>query len=113
MYFFDVFGLHAGVQNNLTFYENGYVTSCTKRNYLLDNYASFHLVIHYCGRAGILNPSFLEIVPYPQFRPVVIRLFPKLTVLTSRDKKACSQTKFQIGNWRIEQLRSNREASVM
>ena len=89
------------------------VTFCTKQNYFLDNYASFELVIHYCGRAGMLNPSFLEIVPHPQFRPVVIGLLPKLAAPAPGHQEACPQTKFQIGNWRVEQLRGDREAPVM
>jgi hypothetical protein len=66
------------------------IASCTKRNYLFNNYASLHLVIHYRGRAGILNPSFLEIVPQPQFNAVVIRLLPKFAVLASRHQESCS-----------------------
>jgi hypothetical protein len=45
VYFFDVFGLHAGVQNNLTFYENGYVTSCNVVFVVLLWYELLHLVM--------------------------------------------------------------------
>jgi hypothetical protein len=45
VYFFDVFGLHAGVQNNLQFQEKWYVTPCNPREVNLAKYARLQLVI--------------------------------------------------------------------
>ena len=47
MYFFDVFDPPTAVHKILIFYENGQVTSCTKRNSIINNYTSLYQVILY------------------------------------------------------------------